>query len=511
MTDATLAGSRAATRNLRRPSISVPTLLSLSGALLGFGWLASLLLRRADGLATRAYDLAFFQQVVWNVSEGNGFVSSFNDGSFLGVHFSPLLVVPALVEMVWADARVLSLFHVLALAAAGPAAFLFLRAACRPSPWAPWLAAAIAAPLPIWSAIQEAGLADFHTESLALPFALLAGWAGLRGRTWLLFAFAGVVLLAKEDQGYTLLAVGALIAARGPGRLRDGRRHAPGVRSAGLLLMVVGVFWTLAVFGVLMPLLRGGASLETGWYYSWIIEGGGPLANADRIIEQLTNGAGWMAAAGLLLSTAALPLLRPAWLLFALPPVLASLLSANVAQAGLTLHYTLLPMVPILVAAALGGRSLLAWSARRFRRSRRRVGAGVVGRRPMAPVLLALAVPAIGVAWIGGGLPPTMRAEHSQWDRPPAHDELLRFAEQIPGEVVLIVDDSIAPPLASRADLLLIPNGALDAWVLVDREARDPGYLSWERRNGYVHELPESGRPQIAREGRFELWGPIDE
>ena len=511
MTDATLAGPRAATRGLMRPYISVPTLLSLSGALLGFAWLASLLLRRADGLATRAYDHAFFQQVVWNVSEGNGFVSSFNDGSFLGVHFSPLLAVPALVEVVWADARVLSLFHVLALAAAGPAAFVFLCAAFRPSPWAPWLAAAIAAPLPIWSAIQEAGRADFHTESLALPFALLAGWAGLRGRTWLLLAFAGVVLLAKEDQGYTLFALGALIAARGPGRLRDGRRRVSGVRSASLLLMAVGICWTVAVFGVLMPILRGGASLDTGWYYSWIIEGGGPLANGERIIEQLTDGAGWMAAAGLLLSTAALPLLRPAWLLLAVPPIFANLLSANVAQGEVTLHYTLLPMLPVLVAAALGGRRLLAWFARRSRRSRRRVGTGGVWRRPRAPLLLALAVPALGVAWIGGGLPPTMGAENSQWNHPPAHDELLRFAEQIPGDVALIVDDSVAPPLASRADLLLIPNGASDAWVLVDRQARDPGYLSWERRNAFVKELPESGRPLLAGDGRFELWGPIGE
>lgn len=510
MTDTTLTGRRTSSRFTSRvavrSAVPMPMLLSLAGALLGFSWLAFLLLRRADGLATLAFDQAFFQQIVWNVSQGNGFVSSFNDGSFLGLHFSPLLAIPALVETIWADARVLSLFHAAALAAAGPAAFVFLRAAFHPSPSAPWLAAAIAVPLPIWSAIQEAGRADFHTESLALPFALLAGWAGLRGRPLLLVAFAAVVLLAKEDQGFTVFVIGALVAARGPGRLRDGLRPAAGVRAAGLAVMAVGFLWSIVVFAVVMPLLRDGVRLETGWYYAWILENGGPLANVDQIVAQLTNGRAWMGAAGLLLSTAALGLLRPMWLLLALPPILVNLLSANLAQADFKLHYTLLSIVPFLVAAAMGGRRLLAWTARRRRSAARERRAGAA-----APVLVLVAVPALFVAWIGGGLPPTERTAHGQWDRPAAHDALLRFADQIPAGVLLTVDDGLAPPLASRSEISLIPNSAPGGWVLVDREARDPGYFSWARRESFVEELPASGRPLLAEDGRFELWGPIDD
>jgi len=508
MTEATIARrrrhARAAVRPAIRPAIAVPWLLSISGALLGFGWLASLLLRRADGLATPAYDQAFFQQIVWNLSEGRWLVSSFHEGSFLGLHFSPLVAVPALVETVWADARVLSLIHAVALAAAGPAAFLFLRAAFRPSRSAPWLAAAIAAPLPIWSAMQEAGRADFHTESLALPFALLAGWARLRGRTLLLLAFAVVVLLAKEDQGYTMLVVGALVAARGPGRLWDGMRPVPGVRTLGLGLMTLGVVWTLLLLGVVMPLLRDGAPLDTDWYYGWLIENGGPQAQIGQIGEQLTNVPGWLAIGGLLLSTGALPLLRPAWLLLLLPPVLVTLLSANGAQADVKLHYTLILLVPVLVAAALGGRRLLAWSARRRRR-----GLNTRDGRQLGPALLALALPALLVAWIGGGLPPTMRTERGQWDRPEVRDELVLFAAQAPDDVVLTVDDGLAAPLASRRELRLIPNRDPDAWVLIDRRALVPLYQSRERRDAFVDGLPADGRSLLAKDGQFELWGPI--
>ncbi len=57
----------------------------------------------------------------------------------------------------------------------------------------------------------------------------------------------------------------------------------------------------------------------------------------------------------------------------------------------------------------------------------------------------------------------------------------------------------------------MIPNGPSHAWVLVDRLARDPGYFSWSRREAFVEELPTSGRPLLAEDGRFELWGPVDE
>lgn len=506
MTEATFQGQarvRATTRVMARPSAWLPTLITVGVALLAFGWLTYLLMRRADGLATRAYDQAFFEQVVWNVSQGHGFVSSFSGGSFLGLHFSPLLAIPAIVETVWADARVLSVLHALALAAAGPAAFMFFRAALRPAPSAPWLAAAIAAPIPIWSAIQEAGAADFHTESLALPVALLAGWAGLSGRIWLMFMFAGIVLLAKEDQGFTVFVIGALIASRSPGRLMAGRRLVRGHRLAGFGLMVLGVIWTLVVIGLVMPILRDGAHLDTAWYYGWLMGDGGPLANLGLIGEQISNVDGWRVAAGMLISSAALGLLRPAWLLLTLPPVVANLLSANSAQADLTLHYTLLPLVPVLVAAALGARRFLAWTHRGWRH--------VLGpRRSSGPALFVLAVPALIVAWAGGGLPPTARTVDEQWDRPAGREQLVRFADQVPDDAILSADFALGAPLATRHHLQLVPPGDAGAWVLIDRLAYTPNSRSRERRNTFVAELPESGRPLLASDGRFELWGPLD-
>jgi len=189
----------------------LPLAAAIAAAAL-YGWA---LLSRADALLLPAYDTAFFQQVAWNIGHGGGFSSSFFAASFLGLHFEPLLALPALLERLWPDARLLSLLNALALGASAPAAYLFFEALTLPRgvggvpgeagggglpsrgvggvPGAAggggpsargrrWLAAALAAPLPFWAVLQQAARAGFHTEVLALPLVRLAGWAGLRGR-----------------------------------------------------------------------------------------------------------------------------------------------------------------------------------------------------------------------------------------------------------------------------------------------------------------------------------------
>src|SRR5262249_46386784 len=147
---------------------------------------------------------AFFEQLVWNLGHGRGLTSGYFAGSFLGLHFEPVLALPAALELAWPDARLLALLHAAALAAAAPSAFLLLRALLAGPPGADLAAAALAAPLPLWLALQWAARAGFHPEAIALPLALLAGWAGLRGRWRLCWACAVVALLAKEDQAYAV-------------------------------------------------------------------------------------------------------------------------------------------------------------------------------------------------------------------------------------------------------------------------------------------------------------------
>ncbi|MEJ7749424.1 MAG: DUF2079 domain-containing protein, partial [Candidatus Limnocylindrales bacterium] len=244
------------------PAIVV-SLVAIGGSM----WWGYLAMRRAEGLATSAFDQAYFQQLVWSLSHGQGFHSSFNPGNFLGLHFSPLLVVAAALQVVWPDARLLSLLQVVALGAAVPAAFLFVRAVLRPARAAGWVAAGLSAPMIVWPIFQQQLRADFHTEALALPLVFLAGWAGLTRRPVILYVAAVVALCAKEDQVYPLAVIGLLIAARAAGSWRRGpRRH-------GIALVGLALGWAVVVFGVVKPLLRAGVTYDTDGYYAWLGQG----------------------------------------------------------------------------------------------------------------------------------------------------------------------------------------------------------------------------------------------
>ena len=460
-----------------RPGV-LPLAAAAAAATL-YGWT---LVSRADALLLPAYDTAFFQQVVWNVGHGGGFSSSFFPANFLGLHFEPLLAVPALLERLWADARLLSLLNALAIAATAPAAYLFLDALTLPravggvpgeagggGPSARgrgWLAAALAAPLPFWSALQEAARAGFHTEVLALPLVLLAGWAGLRGRWVASWALAIAALLAKEDQGYAVAVVGALLFFHGPSRL-------PAAGLAG-----VAVSWGVAIEYAVMPALRGSVVSQVDSYYRWL-----HAASAGQIAHVLANPAGWLAFGGMVACLAGLPLLRPGWLTLALPPLAADLLSAHGPQPELRLQYALPLVVPLLVAAGLGARRL--------------------PERLPAVSIAGMSVPALVLGAVVGPLPGADMMHPAQ-----ALARLHACTSRLPATAPTAADDSTAAALASRPVLRLLPDARPGDFAVVDRSGRLPDYISRPDRNRVLADLPGQGRRLLCDDGRFQLWSP---
>jgi len=122
--------------------------LTLAAAAIAFAWTFHTGLQRLYGMTSSAWDLAYDQQVIWNVSIGQGFYSSFARANFLGIHFELIFVVLAAVEKFWASPVVLLVFSSAGLAATAPAAYLFFRA-ILPAGRAEsrWLALAMALPI----------------------------------------------------------------------------------------------------------------------------------------------------------------------------------------------------------------------------------------------------------------------------------------------------------------------------------------------------------------------------
>lgn len=498
------------TARLRDPVLVAMVLIGI----LATAWVTTLLWRRLDGLGTPAYDLGFFQQVVWHVATTGEWTSSFHIGSFLGLHFSPVLVIPAAVQsFVGFDPRVLSFIHAMGIGALVPATFLFLRAALRPNRLAAAVAAGIAVGVPVWATTQWVIRSDFHPELAGVVLAILAGWAGLTGRSRAMWLLAALACLTREDLAYAIAVVGLIVAVRGSARLR----------AHGRWLVVASVAYGALVVGVVMPWIRGGLPSDTADYYRWLGDGlavlTAPLRIPDEIIAAVTRPGPWFVVAGMLVAVGGLPLWRPAWLLVLVPPLGFLLLSGHAPQAAIIYQYPLLLIVPLLVATAMGGRRALAVVARSRRRVRGRAAAAMVWRPSWARaatavvVTLVVVTPAVLVGFNQGTIPPFSWRDPAFVERPVAIHRLDAIAAGVPDEAALVADEALVPPLAARSSVRRLTGLGLPApasYVLTDRAAWSPSQGAARRRDLVIAWLERTGRPIHADDGRFVLWGPVE-
>lgn len=456
---------------LRRGGGAVPWAIGVAAAA---GLFAVAAIRWAS-FHSSAYDLAFFDQVVWNGAAGHGLRSTFVPYSFLGQHFEPALLLFEPLYRLHATPLWLLGAQSLALGlAAVPlwALALELLGSRRAA-----LVTALAYLLQVGVA-RAAGF-DFHTESLAVPFVLLALLGAARGDTLLLLAAGAVPLLCKEDGALVAIGAGllALILFR---------------RRAGLLLAATSLAYGAVVTLVVMPRLRGGAPGDLIDRYRYL--GATPGAVVRMLITSPQSWIGHLVSApagpALLLALAAvglLPLLRPAALAACLPPLLLALVSADPFQAGLRLQYGL-PAVPLLVAAALGG-----WGSRRGRRLGRGAPALLLGG---AAVTWLLAAP---LPW-GPGPDPV---DLGGLGRAAAVGRVL---DRIPAGAAVAATGDLLTHLAERPEIWELPAGVGVPWVAVDsrsrvsRQSRAAGY------DAALASLPGRGYHRVAEADGVAVW-----
>ncbi|MBJ7602301.1 MAG: DUF2079 domain-containing protein [Candidatus Dormibacteraeota bacterium] len=449
---------------------------------MGAAWAALLALfsnLRLERLSIPAFDTAYFQQLVWGLSHGHPFQASFLQGSFLGLHFSPILALAALLELAVPGAQALTLASAAALGLVAPTAFLACREILPKTPGGTGLAVVLATVLPFTPPLQEAAWSGFHPEELALPALFLATWAMLSGRRVLALPLIGLALLAKEDQAYQVAVLGILSAAD--------RGH----RRIGLLIAGGAVLWGVVLLLLLMPWFRQGLVTDTATYYSWLTVGGpGATFSSERLSEvglSLLQPQAWRALGLTLLALCLLPLLRPGFTTLAAPPLLVALLSRHQPQPQLQLQYALPLVFPLVLAAALGGKRLLqVWQPR--------------------PVALAGAVmPGLVVALTGSLVLPLFA--YIERPEPSELGDVKAAMALVPAGAELDADDDLAAAVASRRELHLLPHTSPTAFVLVDAAARIPAYSDRQARNRSVAALPLDRR-LLWTNGRLQLWSP---
>jgi uncharacterized membrane protein len=439
----------------------------LFAAAVAFTWTLSGGLARIYGMTGSAWDLAYFQQVIWNVSQGKGFYSSFARGDYLGIHLELIFLLLAAVEKLWPSPTVLLIFSSAGLAATAPAAYLFFRA-LLPADHAesPWLAIALSVPLPFWAAMQEAARDFFHSENLALGFALFAAWAGIRGRRVLMWLFIVLDLACKEDQAYTVAVIAILMSANG----------APQVKKHWRLILYVAAAWLL--IGAAITGFRDYASLVST----------DPLT----LVQAVVLPDALLVVAGIIASMFALPVLAPRWLLLAIPPYLANAVSAHAPQNTLRLHYVLLVMFPLIVAGGIGARRFLEI-------------------RSIKPAIaLGAMLPALILGYGAGRFPPALGAEASLYEKPNAVAELRQATVMIPADAPVNADDGLTVWLANRHTINAFPD-RLDGscYVVIDSDPYLGDPTNAAQRNKIAATLPTSGRRLLYDDGRLQVWSPV--
>ncbi|HXD80273.1 MAG TPA: DUF2079 domain-containing protein [Candidatus Acidoferrum sp.] len=457
--------------------------IPLMAAALAFGWTLHLMLLRLYGMTAPSWDLGYDQQVIWDISVGQGFYSSYARADFLGIHFELILVVLAAVEKVWANPAVLLIFSSAGLAATAPAAYLFFRSLLPDDrSESPWLAVALSTPIPFWAAIQEAARDFFHPENMALALALLAGWAGLRGHRVAMWVLCVLVLCCKEDQVYTIGVLALLMRGYG----------APAIRKHWRFILYLAGGWFLIGTGVIQQHLRNFGYTDFV-YYRWLF-GLDPTIHVSvgAVIAALTRPLALLAVAVVIAGMFALPLLAWRWVLLVIPPYLANVLSEHDPQNLLRLHYVLLLLFPLIVAGGLGARRFLAMQS----------------VRPAAALIAA--VPALLLGWGTGQLPPALESSYYLFSRPNTVAELQIATSMIPANAPVNADDALAVWLANRHTINDFPD-MLDAtcYVVIDRYAYLDGPTHPDLRKAAIAQLPTSGRTLLYDDGRFQVWSPV--
>jgi uncharacterized membrane protein len=459
--------------------VSIPLL----AAAIAFAWTLHGTLERLYGMTAPAWDFAYDQQVIRNISIGQGFYSSFARANFLGIHFELIFVVLAAVEKLWPSPAVLLIFSSAGLAATAPAAYLFFRSILPAErPESPWLAMALSTPIPFWAAIQGTASDFFHPENMALAFALFAAWAGIRGHRVAMWIFCILVLSCKEDQVYTVGVIAILMRVHG----------APAVKKHWRFIVYLAVAWFLVGTGVVQQHYRNGGYTDFV-YYAWLVGLDPTLPiNVNTFLEAFVRPGALLVLGGIAASLVAMPLLAPRWLLLVIPPYLANVLSGHTPQNTLGDHYVMLLLFPIIVAAGVGARNFI--QARSFR-----------------PALALLAIiPGFVLGWTMGNLPPTPRANMYLYSRPNSVAELLTATSIIPPDAPVNADDGLTVWLANRHIINDFPD-KLDAscYVVIDNQPFLNGPTHPYLRLDTLNALPGSGRRLLFDDGRFQVWSPV--
>jgi uncharacterized membrane protein len=461
-----------------------------------FGAYCVISLMRLFQLHPTSWDLGIFTEYVKQYADFHAPIVDIRAAGFnlLGDHFSPAVAALAPFFRIFPSPATLLVAQALLVAAS-----VFAVGQAARERLGVGQGRVIAAAYGFSWGLQQMINFDFHEIALAIPLLAFSLSAVVRGRIKAAVWWALPLAFVKEDQGFTVAAIGLYLIISGlraagpaPGpawlkRLTGPPRAGAGVfddpdggrrTAAGQILLVWGFVWSFLAIAVIIP------HFNPAHHYQYWSDGGafapGGHLTLTAVLGQFMHA--WpdklQTVVMLLLPTAFIALRSPLALI-AVPSLLLRFFSTNSAFWGTYWHYnaTLMPILFIAAIDALGRieasaraqgglTGLVEWASGR-KGPRRAVLAGA--RRYGAAMMLAIAVPLafqfpLSDLWNVG----------TYTISPSAASAWAAMAKVPSGATVLTTLDLLAP-LAARTDTYWIGNSGNPEteYIVVDGDDSD--------------------------------------
>jgi uncharacterized membrane protein len=307
--------------------------------------------------ANLGYDLAIFDQVVWNSLHGRLFETTLltNISSLLQQRFPPILLAFVPLYTVWSSPIVLLIVQTVGIAIAAFPLYWVARVRVGYT-----LALVIVLAYFLCPALQGVNLFEFHEVALSIPLFSFASFFLLRRMYKPMLICLGLTLLAKEEMAVVLIAFGIFILLM---QSRVG---------LGMGISLFGVLWGVLLLQYLIPYFNG-SPLGTGSYYYFGngVQGQGRYEYLGQslfaimttlvtrplfVLQNILVPAKIEYVLDLLVPVAFLPLLGAEIGFLAFPTLGISLLSNLSAQFSIKTHYSaaILPFLFFAMVIGLG-------------------------------------------------------------------------------------------------------------------------------------------------------------
>lgn len=447
---------------------------------------------------TSVYDLAMYDQAVWNTSQGRPFAINLLEDTMpgltnkLGDHVEPILLPLAALYWIRSNPDILLIVQALALAALIWPLYQLVRWRSR-SVWLAGIAVALYLLHPgMWNAL----LFDFHPVTLGAAFLVFALWLLIEQKRVAALVFAVLAMMCKEQIGLsvTMLGVYAIFFVKHPERSdvisKDASRLVRFFQVRdwrfGLLLMAIGLVWSVIALGVIIPAFQPlGNSYYLNRYgrlgstFSEVLLS--PLTKPDVFWSVISGPKRLSYYGDLLLPLGFLPLLGLEMLLPALPDIALNTLSAFAQSRTLDYHYAVIA-VPFLVLATAWGIDRLARGLSHMLRVDRRV-----------VLIAASAFTLIAMGWYQidryhGFVPLSDRHIHTYTIEP--RDAIgWQIAAQIPADAIVSGQFNLLPHVSQRQRAHIFPRIDDAEYVFLDTQGVIEPFRSQEEYRAAVDAL----------------------